>query len=655
MSDTHAPVPENTATQAEPPSDLKQTLRALYERLPLRGRPRLVAWLLGLAFVVIMAQLENKRVAMCEAVIVPVAPDAQVPIHRQQIIPDPDGIRWVILSQQAASEHTLRIPHWTNADNHPDGRFVGWSSPPMWWLRTLGAIRSLTTGEDTLTAISKAAPYANNYLWILGAAGIGALCVSGIGKRGAFIIPILYALLAATKYGSYSPDHHLWMLFSALGMLICLCSPFVREGQGGTRRWFAGAALFMTLGLWISAPSQALVLIGIYLGLLFLPAEAARKVPAENWRLFGTLSALLSLAIGQWEFWPRHIFYVELNNPIYSLGCYVAGIWLWQTHTFAAADRRWDSLSPRPLVYSGLVMFAAALPVIVYLPYLYSLADPYHARWVEQIMEDQPIDIQSFILEHLLLITAFSAALYGLISNWGKLNAGKRALLITSGTLGLSYGYFAISANRFSDILILCITTALCLGLCGRRTNKAGTVAAILTALLLISSLHKVSTATRNAKVYGTQASTLGYAVNLRGIAEAILALEPDPAASILAPSNESNFLNYYTGKPVYGTAYWENNEGLKFICRVFYYEDADENTQWPEVRKLLKEKDVKLIYLPKNFSYDSSYMIYGLGRIEDPRHSFAHYLLKTPEDKIQAWLKLEKDHENYRIFRVVE
>lgn len=58
-------------------------------------------------------------------------------------------------------------------------------------------------------------------------------------------------------------------------------------------------------------------------------------------------------------------------------------------------------------------------------------------------------------------------------------------------------------------------------------------------------------------------------------------------------------------------------------------------------------------IVIQKDFSYDTSYMIYGKDRILDPRFCFAYYLIHTDKDKFVPWLKLEKDDEKFRIFSI--
>ncbi|MFA5257034.1 MAG: hypothetical protein WC360_02690 [Opitutales bacterium] len=596
--------------------------------------------------------MEVRRVQVWRSVLVPLAPDSPITLDRREVIPDPDGMRWVIYAQKAWEKGALRLDHWTFEDNYPDGRYVGWSSPPMWWLESLAYVDHLFTGRSMPICIAEVAPHSNTVLWVLAAATLGALCVLAYGRGGAIILPVLFSVFFNTKYGIFSPDHHLWVLLCGLGTLVCLSAPFLRDDD--TRRqklWFIAAAFFTAFGLWISAPSIALVLIGIFAGFLFVPQEAVRKVDSSNWRLFGTLAAALTLVACWWEFRPDITLNVETNNPVYAVGVLVAGIWFWQAHNFTASGRSRDSIEPRPLVYSALGMLLAALPILYYLPYCFSQADPFFSRWESQISEEQAVDIRGFMLDNALLSVALTAGYFGLASRKPRISSGVRAVLAMTAGLILTYGYFAISRNRFSDIFIVGLVVTLALAMPRNKGDRSGWLAAAFVALICFGAVHGSANATHRAEIFGAKQTSISYGLSMRETSDVILRLDPSAQSTVMAPSYEANSINYFTRMPVYGTAYWENSEGLKTTCRIFFFERPSDLDNWNQVRDMLVAKGVRLIFIPKDFSYQSSYMIYGNDRIEDPQFCFAYYLIQTDKDKLVPWLKLERDEKSYRIF----
>ena len=630
------------------------TLSSLLSRLRFRLRPALLAYLVALLFVCLLAWRETSHVGAIEANLIQIAPDSKIPDYRRVVIPDPDGMRWVIYSQNAWRDSSVRLPHVSHEDGYPEGRSVGWSSPPMWWLQGLGYVRHLATGEDMLVAIDRAAPHYNTVIWVFAALFMGAMCVSAFGWRGAFVLPLLYSTLVFTKYGIFSPDHHLWILLSALGTLVCLAAPYAREGACRQWLWFSGAACFTAFGLWISAPSQALVVFGIFLGVLFLPSEAAAKVDSFHWRLYGYLSAALALLAGWWEFHPLIQYRVELNGPLFAAGMLVAGIWMSELNTFAASGRRFDSLSPRVLVYSSLGLLVAALPLIIYLPVCFSMADPYYARWEAQIAEEQPILLQEYIVQNWFLFAAVIAALAALSLRWKSLSAGMRAAFLLTAGLALVYGYFGVSSLRFTEIALACLCLVVALNLPSRAFDGAAGFAAAFLVLTGFHALHTSAVQTVSTIRYGEPAA-FSPATNLRLVSGQLLKLDDKVQGGVLTLTYEANVINYFTRLPVYGTAYWDNEDGLYFTHSLLFSEQPDGVEGWTEVRRRMHSARVARIVIPKEMSYASSYMIYAEDRITDPSHCFAYYLIHTDKEKLPAWLKLERDDEKYRIFTVID
>jgi hypothetical protein len=628
------------------------TLGQLLKRLRPRIGANVAAYLAGLFFVLVFGFAEIRRVEVYQKSFAPLAPDSPLPAERRGLIPDPDGVKWVIYAQEAWKTGSLHTPRWTDADNFPDGRLVCWSSPPMWWLELTAMPLHVFGGMPMTVAIERVAPHYNTTIWIFATATLGWICVLAFGWRGACILPLLYSSLFLTKYGIYSPDHHLWILLAAVGTLVCLAAPFVLEGRCRQRLWFVGAALFTAFGFWVSAASTAVVVAGIFLGFLFIPAEAAAKVESRNWRLYGYVASLAGIATYLFEFLPNLSIHLETNNPVYGAGLLTAGIWFWQAHEFAASGRRFDSLNPRFLVYSALGFSFFLVPLVVNLPYCFSLANPYFQRWEAQIAEEQPIDIQSYALQFAFLFAAVVAAAASLYSGWKSCRPGTRAALAMIAGLALFHGYFGISSNRFMEVVLACFCIAASLGMPSRRDDLAGVAALFFSVLFCFTCLHRSYSNTKTAIIYGMP-DQFAYTWDLRVVSAHLLRMDDGQGGGILAPSNESTFLNYYTKLPVYGTAYWENPNGLIFTYSVLFNEALESAQGWSRAKAMLNGRKVRRIVLPKDFTYASSYMIYAENRITDPKFTFAYYLIHTEKDKLPAWLKLEQDDEKYRIFTV--
>jgi hypothetical protein len=639
--------------QQNPRNDEKNAdILSILRKIILPIHPRLFAYLLALLYVCLLGAYETHRVDVWQDSIPVLPEDNPLLPYRRAVLFDPDSQRWVIYAQESYKESSVRLVHWTNDDGYPSGRYVGWSTPPMWWLESLAWVRHEVSGQDMISAIDEVAPFYNPFLWILAATVMGAMTVLAFGWRGSMIIPLLYSMLFASKYGAMVADHHLFILLSGLGTLICFAAPFYKEKKERAWTWFAGAAAFSSFGMWISAPSQALVLVGIGVGMLFLPSEAARKVDGALWRMFGYISALLALAIYWWEFRPDTQFNVELNNPMYAAATFVFGIWMWQLHEFSASGRRWDSLNQRALLYSGILMLIFVVELVVYLPYCFSLADPYHSRWVSMIAEDQPVDIKGFIDAYGFFFTALFAAIVGLFMFWDEVRVGMRAALVFCAALAATYGWFGVSSNRFTEVMLAAMAVVVALAMPSKKQQYAAWLAAGAVTLSLASALHSSSVMTRAVTVYGTP-DQLGGSLNLRTISSKILRMHGTSRGGLLTHSDEGNTINYYTGIPVYGTAYWENNDGLIFMSRVFFAEEQGENRKWKRVRLMMNYKNVRYIVIAKNMSYNGSYMIYGKDRIVDSQYTFASYLIKTEKDKFVPWLKLDLDDDRFRVFSI--
>lgn len=206
-------------------------------------------------------------------------------VEGRQLFLGPDSFYWVVYASHLVETGSWRIRH-TEVDNPPDGREVHWNSASMWWLVTLGKVRSIFTGEDHVTALENAAPWANPILFAL-AMTLMALAVT----RRMGVIPGLLTALVMLHFKALQDDisyanvdHHGIQLLAALGQIVTLVLagagyfreeaapklptqheslwlrapvPLTREEA---RRWFIWAGVFGALGLWFGATPLSIVI-----------------------------------------------------------------------------------------------------------------------------------------------------------------------------------------------------------------------------------------------------------------------------------------------------------------------------------------------------------------------------------------------------------
>jgi len=74
----------------------------------------------------------------------------------------------------------------------------------------------------------------------------------------------------------------------------------------------------------------------------------------------------------------------------------------------------------------------------------------------------------------------------------------------------------------------------------------------------------------------------------------------PTTSPSILSASENSMYLGYYTGFPVFGTFYWENLDGMLRSTHLLYRRKNPQTNEFPLIREFLTASKVETIYLNK-------------------------------------------------------
>jgi hypothetical protein len=612
----------------------------------------IICYLIGVFLVCIMAVYETKRAEEYLANVPACAANSPIAPYRQTITPDFDSMRWVQMTQKAWSDGDWRMPHWVyDCEGDQYGHFTTWASPTMWILEGMAYVRHTFTGEDMLSAINGAATHFNTCLWVMASLILGALFIAAIGWRGAFIIPAIYSVLFASLYGIFSCDYHLLQILAGLAMILCLSAPFMEENNGRHARvWFVLAALFCAFSLWLCASTQAQILVGVFIGFLFLPQKAAERVDSSLWRLFGEISALFSAILYFVEYGTLFPLDMFVNNPVYSCGVFVFGIWMWQIHSFAGSGRRWNVLDTRALVYSALLLLVVALPFIAYMPECLTYTNATHTRWYEMVGEFQPVGIQTTVSSNLFLFTAFTIGIIGIIKRRQQQKTGEWMPFALLAGCVLFFGYYGISCYRFIVFGLVCVTTLTCLALPLSRHESLGRIAGVFLLLNFVSSVHDSARMTTAARVYGDISSVRG-GIIMRHESEKLLLVDAKANGTFLSPPNDSAVLGFYSDLPAVCTDYWNFNV-MQDTYSLFFSGTGD--GKWTYVRAKLHQYHISYLVIPRQFDFSKSYMFFGRYRI-NPQRTFATYLLETPHDNFPSWLRLESEDEYFRIIRVLQ
>ena len=614
--------------------------------------PNFLAYLAGIVLVCFLACAEVKRTKEYLSNVPVCASDSPLPAGRRTIMPDYDSLRWIEMTQQTWNEGSLRLPHWVHdCEGDQVGHFVTWASPGMWVLEGLAYVRHLLTGEDMTVAIGGAAPYFNTFLWVLASMTLGALLIVAVGWRGAFIIPSLYAVLFPSLYGIFSCDYHLLQILSGLGMILCLAAPFLDEKRRRHEKvWFALAAGVSSFSLWLCASTQAQILVGVFIGFVFLPRESVRGVNPACWRIFGEISAILSAFLYFFEYGTLFPLDMFVNNPVYTCGVFVFGLWMWQMHVFIASGRRWNVFDARTLVYSALLLILSALPVLLNLPQCLTYVNPFHTRWYALVSEFQPVSIQSTFVENFFLCVAVTVGIVGMVKRRKLASPGEWTLFAFLAGCVMFFGYYGISCYRFLVFASVCLVTIACVSLPLSKKEIWGWLAGTFLLLNFISSVHDSARMTRATRVYGDISMIKGSIVE-RIASEKLLEADAGRGGTILSSPDASAVFGFYSGLPAICTDYW--NFDVMLDTYSIFFTGVKDNRQ-ANIRSKLKAYHISYIVISQAFDFRHSYVLTGSYGMLNPKATFAYYLLNTDTGKLAPWLRLESEDANFRIFRVL-
>lgn len=497
-----------------------------------------------------------------------------------------DTAHWIMQTQTMLARGEWRMRQ-VDYDNAPAGREVHWAAPLHGWLAALAWIDHRVTGRPIGQSVERAVVYSGPVMLAVALAGLVPL----LWRRFSVWAAVLAALGVVAVYPFYLDfvagyaDHH--GLANGCGLLsvLLLAAAGGTGGEREARRWFLASALAGGAGLWISAATQAPVLLGIGLGLLAAAwldrGPAGRPVWIEHpglLRTWGWAGGGASLAAWLLEYFPQHVgLRLEVNHPLYAAAWIGAGETLrvivllrregWKRVT--AADRA------RGAAGAGL---ALALPLVIYFTAekTFLVRDPFLWRLhAEYIAEFQGL---SRILGRGLSLSTLSLWLPALLLApvvWRVVRAGSPssrpalALALVPALLACGMAWFQI---RWLGLAFALTIPALAVFFREEEAGRPGARPSLSVWLAVAGLLLAPGLATAVGRTAGAGESTtedirnlamrdLAHWLRLRGGSERIV---------VAASPSVTTQLIYYGNVTGVGTLYWENLTGLRQVAEFF-------------------------------------------------------------------------------------
>lgn len=284
-----------------------------------------------------------------------------------------DTAHWIMQTQAMIATGEWRIRR-VDYDNAPDGREVHWAAPFHWWLAGLAWIDHGLSGRPPGQSVERAVIYSGPVMLGLLLAGLASF----LWRRFSVLAAALGALGLVAVYPFYLDfaagyaDHHGLVNICGLLTVLFLAAGAGEETSAGARRWFALSGLAGGTGLWISAATQAPVLLGLGLGVLAAGGLARGAAARPAWlnepglfRFWGLVGGGVSIAAWLLEYFPDHLgLRLEVNHPLHA-AAWIGGGEVLRVALLALRDGPL-ALSGRDRVAGAVgVTLVALLPVVL--------------------------------------------------------------------------------------------------------------------------------------------------------------------------------------------------------------------------------------------------------------------------------------------------
>jgi len=312
-----------------------------------------------------------------EAVVDAASPTGYAGGRRWLIVPEHSNrsYQWIAETQQMLARHEWRVRR-VDYENAPFGREVHAASPAHWWLGLIAWCDHAASGRPLGLAVERAALWAEPLLHVLLLLGATWFVARQSGPFPAALLALGLAVsypFAAGFLPGLPGDQGLaraCALWSVLPLL-AVFSGTLSPGIGRVRWMFLAAGVAGGLGLWISAASQAPIVVGVALGAAlaaWVGSARAKKDAVEirearPWRLWALAGASTSLGAYLIEYFPAQMdLRLEVNHPLFGLAWIGVGELLAQLEGWRNQERAF--WRPRRAVVTALALAAVvALPV----------------------------------------------------------------------------------------------------------------------------------------------------------------------------------------------------------------------------------------------------------------------------------------------------
>jgi hypothetical protein len=313
-------------------------------------------------------------------------PDARSPTgyangQRELIIPERSeaSFHWISQTQQMFAQGELRVRH-VDYENAPFGRDVTSASPYRWWLGLLAWLDHALSGRPVGLSVERAALYADPLLQMILVASAATIAAWRFGALAAALLSVglvgLFPLASVFVPGM--PDQRGLADICALGSILALLAGMsvppeeAADGNAASadaraRPWFALAGVIGGLGLWVSVPTEAPVLLGLFLGALATARVAGGGALAGPWRTWGLCGGWTVIAACIAEYFPGHLasWRLESVHPLYGLAWLGAGALLARALPRIRGERQpWPLREVIVVVLAGACV--AALPIAMW-------------------------------------------------------------------------------------------------------------------------------------------------------------------------------------------------------------------------------------------------------------------------------------------------
>jgi hypothetical protein len=581
--------------------------------------------------------------------------------------------RWLIVPQHhvpsyeriAETQQMLATGEWrlrhVGYENAPEGRPVYSSSDYRWWLAAMAWVDQSISNRPLAYCVERAGVWSEPLLHALLLTGGAIFVASSFGFPATiwFCLAAVFMFPLGASFVPAAPDDRTIARLFALGSVLPLVAgvrlgamPNSAAGLTRLRRSFAVAGVFGGLGLWVDAPHQIWVLLGVAAGgsLSGLAKRSHTRGTAQPialtlpWRAWGWTGAVTSLLAYALEYAPSHLaLRLEHNHPLYGLAWIGVAELLALNEARSRSDavvRRW----PRTL---ALLLSAAALTslpaAIVYAPPpgwwsgdLFSshlthqpngLAAPNFAAWLRR--DGLSVAITATLAPLALLFPAVAMLVRGRAETWRRRSVG-----IAAGAAGVGIPFALMQLEWWATVQLLLLPLLVVLVYdesADSRTRSTISripwlVAAGITIILGAVQLRPLPVSGDNFAFTPQEAEALLERAAAHWVAERSASSQ----AVVLLPPNRTTRWCFHGGPRLrgVGSVAQENRDGLAATIRIVTAQTGE------EAQALLQERGVTHLVMP---SWDKELQQFAQIALKDANDAF---ISAVHQWALPSWLR---------------